>query len=389
VHILHSLLSSYDPGSKNNEVRKIQFTGRSTYILSLPKKWLTEMHLKAGDPVVIIREANNSLSILPEPRRGRTSASGGSSDEVTAIVLQNEDSASLKRKVVSIYLAGYSVIHLKSKVGRINPVQRDAIREVIRRNLVGTEIIADASDIITIQILISIPELSVNTAVRRMFLIAASMHRDALSSLAELNYEIAQGVIKSDDEVDRFSLYILRNLVIASQNERILREIGLKKPSDCLSYRVTVKSIERIADHAYGIADSCLKIKEKIPTEIFRKIEKMSEISLTALNDAVEAFLRRDYTLADRTVDRAKSLRSLENDIILLLDKEEEKKTIRNPLSNINIRLILEDIRRTAEHSSDIAEAAMNQTIDEIIEKTSTPSALPTLEEVSSNIPTM
>ncbi|MGC2599482.1 MAG: phosphate uptake regulator PhoU [Nitrososphaeraceae archaeon] len=382
-------MSSYDPGSKNNEVRKIQFTGRSTYILSLPKKWLTEMHLKAGDPVVIIREANNSLSILPEPRRGRTSASGGSSDEVTAIVLQNEDSASLKRKVVSIYLAGYSVIHLKSKVGRINPVQRDAIREVIRRNLVGTEIIADASDIITIQILISIPELSVNTAVRRMFLIAASMHRDALSSLAELNYEIAQGVIKSDDEVDRFSLYILRNLVIASQNERILREIGLKKPSDCLSYRVTVKSIERIADHAYGIADSCLKIKEKIPTEIFRKIEKMSEISLTALNDAVEAFLRRDYTLADRTVDRAKSLRSLENDIILLLDKEEEKKTIRNPLSNINIRLILEDIRRTAEHSSDIAEAAMNQTIDEIIEKTSTPSALPALEEVSSNIPTM
>ena len=132
-----------------------------------------------------------------------------------------------------------------------------------------------------------------------------------------------------------------------------------------------------------------LKIKEKIPTEIFRKIEKMSEISLTALNDAVEAFLRRDYTLADRTVDRAKSLRSLENDIILLLDKEEEKKTIRNPLSNINIRLILEDIRRTAEHSSDIAEAAMNQTIDEIIEKTSTPSALPALEEVSSNIPTM
>jgi phosphate uptake regulator len=388
VHNIPSSLSSYDPGSKNSEVRKIQFTGRSTYILSLPKKWLTEMHLKAGDPVVIIREANNSLSILPEPRRGRTAASGGSSDEVTAIVLQNEDSASLKRKVVSIYLAGYSVIHLKSKIGRINPIQRDAIREVIRRNLVGTEIIADASDIITIQILISIPELSVNTAVRRMFLIASSMHRDALSSLAELNYEIAEGVIKSDDEVDRFSLYILRNLVIASQNERILREIGLRKPSDCLSYRVTVKSIERIADHAYGIADSCLKIKEKIPIEIFRKIEKMSEISLTALNDAVEAFLRRDYTLADKTVDRAKSLRQLENDIILLLDKEEEKKTIRNPLSNINIRLILEDIRRTAEHSSDIAEAAMNQTIDEIIEKSSS-GALPVLEEVSHNIPSV
>jgi hypothetical protein len=36
-------------------------------------------------------------------------------------------------------------------------------------------------------------------------------------------------------------------------------------------------------------------------------------------------------------------------------------------MSNINIKLILEDIRRTAEYASDIAEAAMNQTIGEVI----------------------
>ena len=38
----------------NNEVRRIQFTGRSTYILSLPKKWMNEMNLKAGDLVNIV-----------------------------------------------------------------------------------------------------------------------------------------------------------------------------------------------------------------------------------------------------------------------------------------------------------------------------------------------
>jgi len=32
------------------------------------------------------------------------------------------------------------------------------------------------------------------------------------------------------------------------------------------------------------------------------------------------------------------------------------------------IRLIIEDIRRTAEYASDIAEAAINETIDEVIE---------------------
>jgi hypothetical protein len=34
-----------------------------------------------------------------------------------------------------------------------------------------------------------------------------------------------------------------------------------------------------------------------------------------------------------------------------------------------NIKLSLEDIRRTAEYASDIAEVAMNDTIDEVTEK--------------------
>jgi hypothetical protein len=37
--------------------------------------------------------------------------------------------------------------------------------------------------------------------------------------------------------------------------------------------------------------------------------------------------------------------------------------------TNVGLKLILEDIRRTAEHASDIAEAAMNQTIDESLER--------------------
>ena len=347
--------------ASNNEVRKIQFTGRSTYILSLPKKWMKEMHLKPGDPLTIIREANNSLSIIPYAERASNLV-----NEATAIVLYNDGVNSLKRKIVSIYLAGYNTVHLKSKTGRISPAQRDAVREVVRKNLVGTEIIADSSDAITIQVLLTLPELSVNTAVRRMFLIASSMHKDAMLSLSEMNHELANAVIKSDDEVDRFSLYILRNLVIATQNERTLREIGLKRPADCLSYRVAVKSIERIADHSSGIADKCLKIEEQeISKEVFEKIEKMSHLSLGALSDAVEAFLRRDYVMADSVVDKVENIRSVENDIISFLNGE-DKMTSNEPV-NSNIRLILEDIRRTAAHASDIAEAAMNQTIGEVV----------------------
>jgi phosphate uptake regulator len=143
--------------------------------------------------------------------------------------------------------------------------------------------------------------------------------------------------------------------------------MGLKRPADCLSYRVAVKSIERIADHSFGIADKCLKIErqQKISKGLFEKIEKMSQLSLVIFNDSVEAFLRRDYVMADSVVDKVENIRSVENDIISFLNRE-DKMTSNEPV-NSNIRLILEDIRRTAEHASDIAEAAMNQTIGEVV----------------------
>jgi phosphate uptake regulator len=318
------------------------------------------MHLHAGDQVTLVRELDNSLSVVPV-----TPGPSESLSEVTAMILPSESSNALKRKVVSMYLAGYNIIHLKLKSGRINPVLRDAVREVVRRNLVGTEMIADASDNITLQVLLSLPELSVNTAIRRMYLIASSMHRDAMSSLSELNRELANEVIKSDDEVDRFSLYVLRNLVMATQNGRVLREMGLKNPSDCLSYRVAVKSIERIADHAYSIAEKAITLKDKIPKESLQKIDKMSQHALTVLNDSVEALLRRDYQLADRTVDNTEKIHSLEEDALAVIERDR----IRDMAS---VKLALEDIRRTAEYASDIAEAAMNETIDEVIEKHTT-----------------
>jgi phosphate uptake regulator len=338
----------------------VQFTGKSTYILSLPKRWIEEMHLKSGDQVALIRETDNSLSILPFIGGIRESLT-----EVTAEVLPDDSSNMVKRKVVSMYLAGYDVIHLKIKSSsRINPALRDGVREVVRRNLIGTEIIADASDNITLQVLLSMPELSINTAIRRMYLIASSMHRDAMLALRELNYDLAKEVIKSDDEVDRFSLYILRNLVMAIQNGKMLREMGLENPSDCLSYRVAAKSIERVADHACGIADKALKLKSKIPEKSLQKIDKMSQLAQIVLGNSVEALLRRDYQLADKTVDAAENIRILEQDVMTTLEKDSN-----NVDDQANIRLALENIRRTAEYASDIAEVAINETIDEVTER--------------------
>jgi phosphate uptake regulator len=54
---------------QNQETRKIQYTGGSSYIVSLPKKWVQDLGLKQGDNVVILRQGNSLLQLAPASKR--------------------------------------------------------------------------------------------------------------------------------------------------------------------------------------------------------------------------------------------------------------------------------------------------------------------------------
>jgi len=45
------------------EFRKIQFTGKSSYIVSLPKQWIRDMGLKQGDQIRVARQGASTLQI--------------------------------------------------------------------------------------------------------------------------------------------------------------------------------------------------------------------------------------------------------------------------------------------------------------------------------------
>lgn len=55
--------------------------------------------------------------------------------------------------------------------------------------LVGTEIVRDTGQELKLQVLLSYPELSIQSALRRMSIIAASMYREAVMALKELDYQ--------------------------------------------------------------------------------------------------------------------------------------------------------------------------------------------------------
>jgi len=344
-------------GTREEEARKLQITGGSTYIISLPRKWVIRNQLRKGSSLILREEADGSLSLVPSG-----CAKQEKKEDAFIRVSRKDESNAIVRKAVSAYLVGYSMIHVRAESQQqLSSQQRNALKEFARRFLVGTEIVIDTPGELTLQILLNYPELTVESALRRMSIITSSMHRDAMTSFRELDHQLARSVVDTDTEVDRFNLYIIRQLKLAISNPRIIKEIGLSNARDCLGYRLITKSVERTADHAVSIAENVLLLKKRIYEEALRKIEDMSKIAVSMFDDAIDSLFKRDFNQAETVIEKARDVAKLEAEAIACSEEG-------GIGENASLRLLIESIRRTAEYASDIAEIVLNLNVESVLE---------------------
>jgi phosphate uptake regulator len=341
---------------KRGETRKLQKTGGSTYIISLPKKWVARYGLEKGAALVLSEEEDGSLAILPPGLERQDKA-----EEAFITVSARDSVDAVIRKTVSAYLIGYNVVHIRpKKQEQLSARQRNVIKAFARHLLVGTEIVTDTSTELTLQVLLSYPELSVLSALRRMGIITCSMHKEAIVSLASLDHQLAKDVISTDSEVDRFHLYIIRQLKMALRNPKIMREIGLATPRDCLGYRLITKTVERTADHAANIAQNVLRLKNRTDADTLKNVQQMSALAISSFETAIEALFKHDFAMAENVIERSKGIAALETQAVL-----SSKETEIGELANL--RLLIESVRRTAEYASDIAEIVLNLTVESVL----------------------
>jgi phosphate uptake regulator len=344
---------------EREETRRLQFTGKSSYIVSLPKQWVTELGLKQGDQITITRQGKSGLKILPAKDQTKTIQS----EEAVLEIARDEENSAIIRKLVSLYFLGYKTIQIKPKADRLQPGQRNAIKSAVKGMLMGGEIISDSVDGITIQVLVNLLELSVDGAFKRMLHLAKSMLKDALLAVKEGNIELAKEVIDSDDEVDRFGFYIIRQLKIAIQNEYMLKDMGFTNARQCLGYRLIVKNIERTGDHAVLITKDLLEFKKPIKNTIMGKIEDLNDFAVSVLDQACLALFKEDFNLAELAIKKASDASKYEKKML------ESIKSIKDDEEAYRIRRMSENIIRIAEYASDIAEIVLNMNIEKLLKK--------------------
>ncbi len=342
--------------NRNEELRRLQLTGGSTYILSLPKEWVTRNQLKKGSNIALSEEDDGSLSIIP-PRLERQEKK----DEAFIRVSMGDRPDAVMRKAISAYLEGYNILHLKTQSQQpFVTGLRNYLKNFARNYLVGTEIVIDSPIDLTLQVVLNYSELSVQSALRRMAIIATSMHKEAVACLSNLNHSAAKAVIETDREVNRFGLYIVRLLKLAVSNARTVKEIGLDNPRECLGYRLIAKSVERTADHATKIAENILFLENPVDPGLLDRINELSSLAVSMFESAVEALFKNDYNLAENVIEKLEEIHKLEKEAVM---SSHNVKINEVP----NVRLLIESIRRTAEYASDISEVVLNQNVESVL----------------------
>ncbi len=325
------------------ETRKVQLTGGSTFIVSLPKPWVTEKELKPGDTVVLSIQADGSILVSPEREFEKKST-------VKEFDITDEKPDKLVRALIGTYMAGFSEIRLESR-GEMEPELRSAIMEFTRL-VIGPEIIEESNSRIILKDLIDPSEFSQRKGLRRMYLIVKKMHQDAVKAFLENNENLAKDVITRDTDCDRLFWMITKHYNMLLSNPRLVESLKISRERS-LSYMLVSRTMERIGDHAARIAENTLMLSDDFNGDLKEGIKKESELSLEILEEASTAFFKEDLQKANHSIDMREKLEKL-NDRLMRGIKEEDRENVA-PLS-----YILESISRTGSYATDISEISIN-----------------------------
>jgi len=352
--------------------RRVQCTGRGSYIISLPKEWVEDLELKRGSEIAFNVQTDSTLILVPRKIREKgVGDEGAKLKEYYISVDPEEDIQSTLRMIQALYVISADIIRIHFRDTKDPAKCKAKIKNFAKDAFLGSEIIDETADEITMQILIRHSEFPIEKAVRRMAIIALSANKDAVSALKNRTKELYQNVVNAHHDVNRLVLYVVRQLKFGIERN-LYRELGFKTPKEYLLYRIVVNDIKNIGEDAVNIAnnlttfqklvdDQVLFIKEPIDEEVYSQILSFNSVAHQLFEDATKAMFKRDYNDAEEIIPKRESYVTLENDLIRLMSSKKL-----DPNISAILRLVLDSSRRILDYGQNIAELTLNRTVEEL-----------------------
>jgi len=355
--------------------RRVQSTGRGSYIISLPKEWIHEIGIEKGSEVAFKVREDSSLILVPSKMiEEKGSAPKPELKDFWVYVHEKDNPKTICRKIISLYVINADLIHIRFRDNVHVAEYKAEISNLVKTMLLGAEIIDELNNVITIQILINHPEFPVEKAIRRMAILALSANEIAVSALSQKDEDSIREVTESKNDVSRLNLYVVRQLKFGLE-KTWFKELGFKSPKEFLGYRIVVNDIKSIADNAMIITrnvknlkkmikDQTLFLKENVDEEAYSQILELSSLAHKLFEESLSAMFKRDYEHADNIISQIESLTIKESDLTTIISSKKLDPNVSSIFS-----LILDNSRRIMEYTVDISEVTLNRTIEEVSER--------------------
>jgi phosphate uptake regulator len=343
------------------ETRKVQVSGNSTFLITLPKKWVEKVKLRSSDSIALVPLSNGTLLINPIKMIDTKLNRFEEDQPIKTINIQSQGYEVLWRKFIGAYLVGYNIVRFRSKK-TLSKSDRMMIKK-ISNSVMGTEIISETGNSVTVRDLLGKGGFSIVQGVQRMHLMAKSMHNDAIRALKIGDIDLMEDVEARDEEIDKFHWMVAKQYNFISRDVYFADKMGIA-PQEALGHLLVARSIEKIADHATRIAYNGRKISKK--HKLVDTIVSLNQETLDLFDKSMEAFFMNDFNFADRVVrdslELNNRLNSLEGEILKLRE---------NPSISIPLAYICDSLERSVSYSKDIAEIAINHLFVADIQKKS------------------
>ena len=175
--------------------------------------------------------------------------------------------------------------------------------------------------------------------------------RLAVRGLLQRDPALMAEVIAGDAELNRFQLEV---------DDRCFKLLALHQPmaGDLRTIVAAVKinsDLERVGDLAVNIAEAAQRYITLPPVKPLVDIPRMADLAQAMLHDALDAFVSRDVTLAERVLDRDDLLDDLKNQVFreLLSYMLGDPRTVE---PSIDLILVSRHLERVGDHATNIAE---------------------------------
>ena len=336
---------------ENNEMRKLQVTGGSTVIVSLPKEWVKKNSLGKGDFVNLEELASGDL---------RISQLQASTTKKVAVIDCCDHMTGLGDLMIGSYLSGADIIKISCD-GKISRKTRMDVRDFLRDTR-GMEIELDTDREIRIISILNPSELRLQVSINRMYILISSLVNDAMDVLLGESIDLLSDIDDRERQIDARRLLLERQVAASIQLPSVERKLAIDRFT-AMEHANIARILERMGDHATRLAH-LVKENSKVI-----KI-KPGEMPLSAIplwSKQLKTIVHNMYTKDVNIIHNAKlDLVELRNTIE---NEEDDLWTGRGSAERLLCEFrISESIRRLCAYSVNFAEILLNMLMHKQLE---------------------